>query len=84
MDIDVEIQLKKELEVVKDQVRQLRVDAMKLNHRAEEILSDAIADAYNKGAGVSFISSATGTNRQQVYVLLAGKGIRPRKGVVSG
>jgi hypothetical protein len=82
VDIQVEIDTKKDLEAAAAVSQDTLVRGKALLADAENILAEAAVYAYNKGASVSFISDALGINRSRIYMLLATKGVRPGKDVV--
>jgi hypothetical protein len=83
MDIQAEIDLKKDLKQVAVEAMELQAEAAKLAKQAEEHITDAVEESYKKGANVSFIANALNTNRQRIYMLLASRGIRPGKDIVN-
>jgi hypothetical protein len=81
VDIDVEIQLKKELTLAGKERDRLEAEARNMLARAEIEIADLVVDAYHKGANISFIANTIGVQRQKVYMYLAMNGIRPGKQV---
>ena len=75
--------LKKSLKQTALEVMELQAEAAKLARQAEEHVTDAVVEAYTQGGNVSFIANALNTNRQRIYMLLASRGIRPGKDIVS-
>ena len=83
MELQAEIDVKRDLKDAKEESDKVLNESKRLESEAEGFLADAVAIAYLKGAGISFISSAASIPRQKVYMLLALKGIRPGRSNVN-
>lgn len=83
MDIDVELDIKRQLAEAAKLAAGLENEAARTRIEAEETLADAAVWAYNQDAPVASIANWLGVNRQRVYMLLALKGIRPGKEVIT-